>query len=77
MKAIEFITNNYMIIIIAILAVWEVVAALTPTEKDNSALLWVKNQLEKWLPSASKTGGVFVTETKVKTRKELRKENKN
>lgn len=65
-------------IVLAVLVVAEMIVNLTPTEKDNSILLKIKNWISKIFPNYASDGGKFIVESKSsKTRKEERQERKN
>ena len=58
----NWIIENWMdviAIVTGLIAVAEVIVRLTPTEKDNSILLKIKNILNAVIPNKSKNGGNF------------------
>lgn len=54
---IEILKENYLVLIPAILGLLEVIVRLTPTEKDNSVLEWIKKLLNIFIPNNKKDGG--------------------
>lgn len=55
----EFIIQNWYWILVLILLLFEVVARLTPTEKDNEILKVIQEILNGILPNRNKAGGTF------------------
>ena len=58
----NWIIENWMdviAIVTGLIAVAEVIVRLTPTEKDNSILLKIKNILNAVIPNKSKNGENF------------------
>lgn len=56
----DFIIDNYVdliAILAGLIAVAEIVVNLTPSEKDNSVLLKIKNVLSAVIPNFKKGGG--------------------
>lgn len=56
---IEFIKQNWGMLLIALLAFIEVIVRLTPTEKDNTIFAIVKRIINLFIPNRKKTGGFF------------------
>lgn len=56
---IEFIKQNWVTILFALLAFAEVITRLTPTEKDNTVLAIVKRIINLFIPNRKRKGGFF------------------
>lgn len=55
----EFFKENWVALLFGLIALAEVVTRLTPTEKDNTILEWVKKLLGVVLPNRKKDGGTL------------------
>jgi hypothetical protein len=55
----DFFLANLSTIILALFALAEVIVRLTPTEKDNSILSFLKRLVDWLLPNMAKGGGTF------------------
>ncbi len=55
----EFIKNNWFVLLMGVIGFAEIVVRLTPTEKDNSILEWVKKLIGVFVPNKKSGGGVF------------------
>ena len=55
----NFVTNNWIELLLGVLAFVEIVVRLTPTKKDDSAFKWIKSLLNFIIPSLKKGGGSF------------------
>lgn len=55
----DFFLANLSTIILALFALAEVIVRLTPTEKDNSILSFLKRLVDWLIPNISKGGGKF------------------
>lgn len=59
LSAIDFIRQNFVTLIWALVALVEVIVRLTPTQKDNSILSFITEWLSKLLPNRRAGGGSF------------------
>ena len=59
---IEFIKTNWFALLMGVLGLAEVITRLTPTEKDNTVLEWVKKALGIVFPNKKAGGGTFKSE---------------
>ncbi len=59
LSAIDFIRQNFVTLIWALVALVEVIVRLTPTQKDNSILSFITEWLTKLLPNRRAGGGTF------------------
>jgi len=57
---VEFLKANWVELLLGILAFAEIVTRLTPSEKDNTVLGWIKSILNALLPNRKKGGGRHV-----------------
>lgn len=53
----EALKDNWLPLVLALIALAEVVVNLTPSKKDNSILLKIKNLLGMFIPNVKKGGG--------------------
>jgi|TARA_R110000796_G_scaffold73490_2_gene165273 hypothetical protein len=51
---IEFITENWIALTIAILALVKVIVNLTPTERDNQVFGWIDTLINSIIPDKKK-----------------------
>tara|TARA_R110000782_G_scaffold108918_2_gene197631 strand:+ start:947 stop:1105 length:159 start_codon:yes stop_codon:yes gene_type:complete len=51
---IQFITENWVALTIAILALVKVIVNLTPTEKDNQVFGWIDTLINSIIPDKKK-----------------------
>lgn len=56
-SASNFLKDNWMELLFAVIALAEVVVRLTPTKKDDSILNWVVKILNAIFPNRKKDGG--------------------
>lgn len=54
-----FISNNWGVLTLSLLAFAETIVRLTPSEKDNSILKLISTILNSIIPNLKKGGGVF------------------
>lgn len=69
---IQWITahgTDLIALIVGVIGVLEVIARLTPTDKDNSIVETIKRWFDWLLPNRAKNGEVHVTESARKRRK--------
>ena len=55
----SFITDNWGTLVIGLLGFFDVVARLTPTEKDNSIIIFLMSFFNAIIPNLKKGGGRF------------------
>tara|TARA_B100001250_G_C19630838_1_gene713678 strand:- start:444 stop:617 length:174 start_codon:yes stop_codon:yes gene_type:complete len=53
----EFISQNWLELLIALMALIKVVINLTPTEKDNAVFGWLDSIFNAIIPNYKKDGG--------------------
>ena len=53
----EFISQNWLDLLIALMALIKVVINLTPTEKDNAVFGWLDSIFNAIIPNYKKDGG--------------------
>ena len=51
---IQFITENWVALTVAILALFKVIVNLTPTEKDNQVFGWIDTLINSIIPDKKK-----------------------
>jgi len=56
---LQFIKENWVVLLAALLAFIEVIVRLTPTEKDNTIFAIVKRIIDLFIPNRKKSGGRF------------------
>ncbi len=54
-----WLRKNWIALVGGLLALWEVIARLTPTERDNTVLAWVQRLLSVFVPNRKSGGGRF------------------
>ena len=54
---LEFITQNWLELLIGLMAFIKVITNLTPTEKDNKMFSWIDSILNTIVPNYKKGGG--------------------
>lgn len=65
MEAIlEFLKGNWFALLMGVLALAEIVTRLTPTEKDNTILGWIRAIIGIVFPNKKSVGGAFDDRTK-------------
>ena len=53
---IEFIYNNWLELLIAVMALVKVITNLTPTDKDNNIFGWIDKLINIVVPNYNKKG---------------------
>ena len=53
----DFLKENWVALLLGLIAFAEVVTRLTPTKKDDTVLNWVKQILDVFIPNLKKGGG--------------------
>jgi hypothetical protein len=51
---IDFILNNWLELLVAVMALIKVITNLTPTEKDNAVFAWVDKVINAIVPNYNK-----------------------
>ena len=64
----EFIKENWLVLLLGLIGFIEVIVRLTPSEKDNTILEWVKKILNIFIPNLSAKGGKFTGDRTKTTR---------
>tara|TARA_R110000787_G_C13349350_1_gene438971 strand:+ start:28 stop:201 length:174 start_codon:yes stop_codon:yes gene_type:complete len=54
---LEFITQNWLELLIGLMAFIKVITNLTPTETDNKVFSWIDSILNTIIPNYKKGGG--------------------
>lgn len=54
---LEFISGNWLELLIGLMALLKIVTNLTPTEKDNKVFSWIDSILNTIIPNYKKGGG--------------------
>ena len=68
----DFLKGNWLEILFALLAIWEIIARSTPTTVDNSIISWITKILNLIFPNRKTGGGVIVPLTKNQLDKSLK-----
>tara|TARA_R100000963_G_C4636187_1_gene100252 strand:- start:25 stop:201 length:177 start_codon:yes stop_codon:yes gene_type:complete len=53
---IDFILNNWLELLIAVMALIKVITNLTPTENDNKVFGWIDKVINVFIPNYNKKG---------------------
>jgi len=56
---VEFLKENWLVLLFGLLAFAEVIARLTPTTKDDTIIQWIKSILDVIIPNRAKGGGTL------------------
>lgn len=59
-KLLAWLKDNWVAALFGLLAIVEVVVTLTPTERDNSWFVWLKNFVQSILPNRKAGGGTHI-----------------
>ena len=54
---IEFLKENWMPLLLALMGFMKVVVNLTPSEKDNKIFAWLDGFIDFFIPNLKKGGG--------------------
>lgn len=55
----QFLKENWVALLFGLLGFIEVIVRITPTEKDNTVLEYIKKLLSVFIPNRKKYGGTF------------------
>lgn len=53
----DFISNNWLELLIALMAFVKVITNLTPTQSDNNVFAWLDKIINVFIPNYNKKGG--------------------
>lgn len=55
----DFFKDNWFVLLMGLIGLAEVITRLTPTQKDNTVLEWIKQILNIVVPNKKREGGTF------------------
>ena len=56
---VEFLKENWVVLLFGLLGFAEVITRLTPTTKDDTIIQWIKSILDVLIPNRAKGGGTL------------------
>ncbi len=54
---VEFILQNWLELLVGVMAFLKVITNLTPTENDNKVFAWIDKIINVFIPNYNKKGG--------------------